>query len=487
MTSTMAQPATPQLFPDLWPSVSSNPHPHSQVGLKQAVDLLALRSSFSSPALLRAKDFLLPELVGGADNGDLSVAGTCIDGVQLKQVFELAEMQERRDFASLSNSEWHLEGRRYKDFLKRKAKKGLCCDELEIWLQGGAQAEENFHLWWERKEERRRTALLRKANRLANCRMTGRRLDCSDHPEEHRFFGKFNCGMRYCRHCGTAIFADLFGKYMGLWPVIERLLVRPGFRSRNIISTLDFTAVNLGRMPLPKDIREFNQDVRACVRRVMAKLGISSRQFLFLWCDEFGGWDPQQKKYNTNLHAHGVFVGPYLPYEVILETWIELRKRKDGARGVFIKRQKLDHPPRERHACEKARFARALGHALKYTGKHVTRADGERLAQLEAAFHGVRRIHTMGLAYHANLTCAGRCSICQRHCEKFCGHDGEHSCKLHRPGRGCPICEGPLIYPSDSGYASIVLLKREGRLDLDAARQQVGRDRIFAGPRGEPA
>ena len=29
---------------------------------------------------------------------------------------------------------------------------------------------------------------------------------------------------------------------------------------------------------------------------------------------------------------------------------------------------------------EHARFARALGHALKYTGKHVGRADGERLA-----------------------------------------------------------------------------------------------------------
>src|SRR5438445_11137757 len=112
----MAQPATPQLFPDLWPSVSSNPHPHSQVGLKQAVDLLALRSSFSSPALLRAKDFLLPELVGRADTGDLSVAGTCIDGVQLKQVFELAEMQPRGGLASLSSSEWHLDWRRSQDF-----------------------------------------------------------------------------------------------------------------------------------------------------------------------------------------------------------------------------------------------------------------------------------------------------------------------------------------------------------------------------------
>ena len=247
--------------------------------------------------------------------------------------------QEQRDFKMLSRAEQRLEERRYKDFLKRRVKKGFDLDELELWLRGGDVAEEAFRDWWKRKEERRRTALLRKANRLANCRVTGRRLDCSEHPEEHLFFGKFKCGVRYCRHCGDSIFSDLFGKYMGLWPIVEELVVRPGFRSRNGISTLDFTAVNLGRMPAPKDIREFNQDVRACIQRVTAKLEISSKQFLFLWCDEFGGWDSNRRQYNTNLHAHGVYVGPFLPYDLLLETWFALRKNKDGARGVFIKRQ----------------------------------------------------------------------------------------------------------------------------------------------------
>ena len=92
------------------------------------------------------------------------------------------------------------------------------------------------------------------------------------HPD-HQFFGSFNCGVRYCRSCGAAIFSELFGKYMGLWPIVEKLTVQPGFRSQNVIATLDFTAVNLYRMPVPKDIREFNQDVRACIQRVMAKLG----------------------------------------------------------------------------------------------------------------------------------------------------------------------------------------------------------------------
>jgi hypothetical protein len=441
------------------------------------------------PGLLGAKDFILPELVGRGDNGDLSVVGGCTDAVQLAEVFELAEVREERwDFGALAAADQQLERRRYKDWLKRNAKKkGHYCDELANWLQGGAEAEGNFREWWQRKEERRRTGLLRKANRLANCKVTGRRLDCSQNPD-HKFYGAFNCGNRYCRHCGPAIFSELFGKYMGLWAIVEKLVVRPGFRSANVIATLDFTAVNLGRMPLPKEIREFNQDVRACIKQVTKKLGISSRQFLFLWCDEFGGWDADEKKYNTNLHAHGVYVGPYLPYEELLETWMSIRKDKDGARGVFIKAQKLDKAPRELVDRERARFARALGHALKYTGKHVGRADGERLAQLEAALHGVRRVHTMGLAYHANFSCPHPCSICQRPCEGFHGHPGEHSCKAHRASSsGCPLCKSPLMFPKESGYAPVRTLKQEGRLDLDEARRQAARDRVFSDVRGAPS
>jgi len=165
--------------------------------------------------------------------------------------------------------------------------------------------------------------------------------------------------------------------------MVEKMVIRPGSRSSNIIATVDFTAVNLGRMPLPKEIRDFNQDVRACVKKVTARLGISARNFLFLWCDEFGGWDADEKKYDTNLHAHGVYAGPFIPYQELLEIWMSIRKNKDGARGVFIKAQRLDKAPRDAVDRERARFARALGHALKYTGKHVGRADGERLAQLE--------------------------------------------------------------------------------------------------------
>src|SRR5713101_2157190 len=54
--------------------------------------------------LLAAKDFILPELVSRADNGDLSVrVGSSTDTTQLDQVFRLAECGEESlpSFAAL--------------------------------------------------------------------------------------------------------------------------------------------------------------------------------------------------------------------------------------------------------------------------------------------------------------------------------------------------------------------------------------------------
>lgn len=208
MSSAAIQPDRVALFPEVL-FLTSVAGPVGKGENSHGPERTASRRSSLGPGLLRGKDFILPKLVGEAENGDVAVAG-CIDHSQTIQVFGLLDVkEEHRDFASLSDAERHLEERRYKDWLKRNAKKGRCCDELEVWLEGGEQAQENFHLWWERKEERRRTALARKANRLANCRVTGRRLDCCEH-SDHRFFGPFNCGVRYCRHCGSAIFAELF-------------------------------------------------------------------------------------------------------------------------------------------------------------------------------------------------------------------------------------------------------------------------------------
>jgi hypothetical protein len=441
-------------------------------------------------SLLTAEDFILPELVKRSDNGDLAISvGSSSDSVQLEQIFRLAECGEEPSpsFAELSHAEQQLEKRRYLDHLKRVPKKemqrAIRQEELEIWTQGGPDADSNFHSWFERKQARKKSAILKKANRIANCGSSGRRMDCRDHAE-HMFFGEFKCQCRYCRRCGGEVFGALFGKYVGLWPTVQKLLPANGFRSKVVIAKLDFTATNLGRMATPAEIRVFNQDIRECVRRAQLELGIGSKQYGFLWCDEFGGWDPKKESYNTNLHAHGVYVGPYIPQDVLARIWTEIRAAKDGAKVVWIEKQKIDNPPAEFLACERRRFIRALGHSLKYTGKHVSRSDGKRLAELEMAFHTVRRVHTMGLFYHADLRCQSQCGHCDTRCELVNGHEGDHRCKAHGHENRCPLCDGYLMFPRDSGYAPVSELRKEGRRELGDVRRQVSRDRIFNGPRG---
>jgi len=443
--------------------------------------------------LLSAKDFILPELVGRGENGDLAVAvSNSFDEVQLKQVFRLAECGEEAlpSFSDLSHADKELEKRRYFDHLKRVPRKevqrAIRQEELESWKQGGEEAGSNFNSWWGRKQARKKTALQRKANRVANCGTSGRRLDCRDHAD-HLFFGEFKCQCRYCRRCGADVFAALFGKYVDLWPAVQKLLPLNGFRSKVVIAKLDFTAVNLGRMATPGEIREFNQDIRECMRRALRELGVGSKQYGFLWCDEFGGWDPKKQAYNTNLHAHGVYVGPYIPQKLLAKVWIDLRAQKDGAMIVWISKQNIDNAPADFLECERRRFVRALGHALKYTGKHVLRSDGVRLAQLEVAFHTVRRVHTMGLFYHADLRCQLKCGQCESRCELVNGHEGDHQCKYHGHENRCPLCDGYLMFPRQSGYAPVSDLKKEGRRELGDVRRQVAKDRVFHGPRGPDA
>jgi hypothetical protein len=440
-------------------------------------------------SLLAAEDFILPQLVTRNDDGDLSVSiDSSSDDVQLKQIFRLAERgaEPAQSFSSLPAAEQQLEKRRYFDYLKRAPRRDVeraaRAEELEAWKRGGSEAESNFHSWFERKQTRKQSGIDKKANRIANCGASGRRMDCRDHAD-HIFYGEFKCQCRYCRRCGAQVFGALFGKYVGLWPTVQQLLPLNGFRSKVVIAKLDFTAVNLGRMATPSEIREFNQDIRLCVRRVLKDRGIGSKQYGFLWCDEFGGWDPKKSSYNTNLHAHGVYVGPPIPQKELAKLWAEIRSGKDGAKIVWISKQKIDNPPPDFLACEHRRFIRALGHALKYTGKHVSRSDGERLADLEIAFHTVRRVHTMGLFYHADLRCQSSCGQCSSPCELVNGHDGEHRCKTHGHENRCPLCNGYLMFPRDSKYAPVSLLKKEGRRELGDVRRQVSRDRILQGPR----
>src|SRR4029077_15163280 len=433
--------------------------------------------------LREAKDFVLPELVKHTDNGDLSVSiAPSTDAVQVEQISRLAECGEEiaPNFSDLPYAEQQLEKRRYLDYLKRVPKReiqrAIRREDLETWRRGGDEAESNFLTWWERKQWRKRSALLRKANRLANCGVSGRRLDCSGHAG-HQFYARFKCQSRYCRGCGADVFAELFGSYVGLWLTVLRLLPPRGFRSSTIIAQLDFTAVNLERMPLRAEIREFNQDIRECMKRVCCEMGLGADGYGFLWCDEFGGWNPKKNSYNTNLHAHGVYVGPYIPQELIAKHRAEIRSEKDGAKVVWISKQKIDHAPGDFHEGECRRFIRALGHALRYTGKHVSRRIVGDVAPGPGTLpHHAKRCHEVANRLRVAVTFRNKClqslaiqvlkgaaaqlgqqpppqlALDSALCTWFVlgnDHTSSAACKFRKRGRRpCPDLYGRLMVPS---------------------------------------
>jgi hypothetical protein len=378
-----------------------------------------------SRPLLSWKDFLLPELVERSDNGDPSV----------KAVSSAEQEQQTLQLLEIASNPHNLfyEQRERKKYAQQLRRDSDRANEVAVFERG--EGEENFRLWLSQKANRRARALYRKANRLLNCSVTARPMDCSGCGRKG--FKRFYCGNRYCRYCGDHVFRRLFAKYIRLQAIVERLMCRDGFRPNAVLATFTFTTTNMDRMTTAEENRKFNQDVRTTLRVVAHELGISSPQFGALWCDEFGGWDPKLQKYNTNLHCHGIWLGPYLPLKLVSAVWSRVRANGDY-RVVVQPVPFVDGKPD---------FARALGHALKYTSKHVSKYSPERLAELELAFNGVRRVHTMGLFYNAPESKADP------------GHTSTPS---------CPICGGQLVYPRQCAFQLVENLEKEGRVDWDS-------------------
>ena len=202
-----------------------------------------------------------------------------------------------------------------------------------------------------------------------------------------------------------------------------------------VLAKLDITTRNTGDMPSAEGVRQFNKDIRRLFRAIEREFGVSRRDYGVLWCCEFGSG-------NTNLHAHGVYAGPYLPQRQLSRIWKGIRE--DGSFIVSIKRTRS--------------FEAALGHALKYPSKFFAAAPA-RLVELEVAFDHVRRVHALAAFYNPTI-------------EREPGEEGPTD-----PGH-CPIC-GDLLLDSP-GYHFISDLQREGRRDTDAVRIDVARARIFA-------
>jgi hypothetical protein len=279
-----------------------------------------------------------------------------------------------------------------------------------------------------------------KARRQAWCGLIGRRRDCFSGNSEHRFYTPCLCGNRYCPRCGPKSFRNLFTKHSRLRQVADELLSHKlGDHRPRVMAKLDITVRNTGNMPSAGEVRKFNEDIRRFFRAIEKQVGISRRDYGFVWCCEFGSG-------NTNLHAHGVYVGPALPerrHERELSAlWAKIRR--DGSRILRIQLARS--------------FEAGLGHALKYPSKYFEAAP-VRLADLEVAFDRVRRVHALAAFYNPKI-------------EREPGEEGPCD-----PGH-CPIC-GELLLDA-KGWHFLDELQREGRRDVDAVRIEAGRAKALA-------
>jgi hypothetical protein len=195
-------------------------------------------------------------------------------------------------------------------------------------------------------------------------------------------------------------------------------------------------------MPTRDEVRSFNSAIKRFFRLVERQFGLERKKYGVLWCDEFGGK-------NTNLHAHAMYAGPWLPNKrkQLASLW-KAACQGTPFQGSFIVSIK---PAKS--------FEAGLAHALKYAGKFLSK-DPERLADLELAFHGVRRVHTLAAFYNAAPKA-----------------DAESAAA---DGPVCPICSAAL--ERVGGFCLIKKLRDDGCRDLFEARRQAGRERVFRGP-----
>ncbi len=273
-----------------------------------------------------------------------------------------------------------------------------------------------------------------KAQRRLLCGSVGKAAVCTNSECEAKFFAPFGCNTRFCPRCGPRLAAKTFAKHRNrLYPVVKDLLRNP----RNLLIKLDLTTINLGRMPTPAEIHEFEHCIKRFRKALLALLGLKTRDVGFGRALEFGGR-------NSNLHAHCLWVGPRLPRPkargkkkllLLSKMWMAACEGTTfhGSFIVSVKRAES--------------FERALGHCLKYALKHVP-SNPMRAAALEAAFNGVRRFQCAGAFFNVPESPGEKC-----HAE-----------------RGCPYCESALQFSFCSCFP-LPIAASWGFMNLGEARR----------------
>ena len=231
-------------------------------------------------------------------------------------------------------------------------------------------------------EELDRVGLYAKSRRRMMCGAVGSQLRCLNSECGNRFWRPYSCRLRYCPRCAPKLARDLMRRYAGLSALIRRELAEhPGW----IIAEITFTRLNAESMPSGEDVKAFNKWIGQFRNVVEQRKRLKKRSVTLLWIDEF----------NPNgcyLHAHALYVGPPLPPPrkngkpgKLSEWW---QQASGGAASVIWLTRVVPE-----------KIERAFAHMAKYALKYSRFASPERAAQLEKAFHRVRRLHLLGPIY----------------------------------------------------------------------------------------
>ena len=321
-------------------------------------------------------------------------------------------------------------------------RKNRVYSEDEAWATGGDRGKVAELLFEARFEA--------KAHRFWKCHREGIPLDCS-RDSAHKFFVPYQCGCRFCENCAPVLQRQLSARYLGpVMSVVNARAARPGYT----LARVNFSVRSTGEVFTAERVRWFNDCIRKLFRRLFPE-----EDYGVLWVDEVGyekhGRHAVRKAEGLNLHAHGLYIGPRLDWHKVRDLWVEITGG-DGL-GVWLTFLKgWCHDP-------EGAIRRAWGHLVKYVSK-VPAETPQRIAALEIAFAGVRRVHSLGLFY--------KVAPLDDQLRQFRPEDS---------GRRCPVC-GAGFYLDFRPWAkmtSIETLKAQGRRELSEVEREVARAKVF--------
>lgn len=307
--------------------------------------------------------------------------------------------------------------------------------------------------------------LVAKAERQAACGIVGGKVICEN---GHEFFEAYDCELRYCRRCGPKLANQLFAKHCDRLLFVAQSLMLcgtencaeceraikekqlphwpppKGARPSIVCAKLDFTVRSEGtEMPAPERMRMLNRCIKKFCRAIEKEFHIRRDQYGLAYCDELGG-------NNNNPHAHGIYVGPWLPNtkKELAMLWEKVTEKEFP--GTFIISIKYAR-----------NFSEALYHAVKYPAKFAQRSSPQRLAELETIFHRVRRFHTLARFYNPDVP------------------------EQEPEPRACPVCKRNGKFAALSDWVTlegVLELQHQGLRELGEATRQAGFERANASP-----